>query len=785
MDNVAIFIGVVAAIGSIFGILIYIAKKGYQALDQNRDLGKRYLKAMREVHYLKEETHCLTMPKWPIWPRPVLYQEVDMETQMAFAQSVQEIAIAQSKHCQVRAINEDRISIFEFYKHIQVLVKYKDNLNRWEDLQDTIQSINEHLRTIDTNFEKIKILQNEVEKNIVQLQIDVNSLVQQLPNLQKKRGPNEFDLIRNQIENAYYYSTEAQKSIQNRNSEDGIEFARGYLCWRASQVLLDSFMAGHIQNSYPDNVELDVSSTAISTLNSFMLNNLPNISNQGWKSLMSVNGFLEKAEGMFGNILQGLKSFESKYKDFREWVRKFEAIRIHDRINLAIDVETSLSLFWGMPDEAPDVWQSILGEPSLPSQKLVVLKNHLQKELGPLLRPENIIKQSQIDGILKKFESAIHELNRWELVIRKIQRHLREQKDAQEQVIKKLSEDGDISLIIGQLHELGKDTSKEIASVVDKTIIQFNKYVERANQPKGADYPQLLTTLGVFLSDCKKLKEKHERQIAILQNEALSFSRQLSSLYEHIMTLDRRKPRVEVNLKSLQEKYSSLENKYKQTNKSYRSLNEYNTNARSSVKEFENTKKAIEVQIREFEEFKRQIKNEILALMNKTQAYVTEIALEWGKPLYNHQKILSQFVQELKELINKLENTDNIETLSKATNHCENVKKKMYSFADNILAEIEWTKRELKILRDKDGELQYMFDNAFELKLRDLPDARNIREKAREMANFKNACMYLDRARTVLEQGGDTISIRDIHDSNVNVAKRDISQKFYSGTSKN
>jgi hypothetical protein len=538
--------------------------------------------------------------------------------------------------------------------------------------------------------------------------------------------------------------------------------------------MLDSFKAGFVQFSYPANVELDETSKLTQSLNSFVLNDIPAISNQGWKSLMKVNDFLLRAEGILHQIRKSLKDFETKYHDFRERVKNLESIKYEDQINGAIDAETALSEYWGTMDKNPDIWREVLGETQRPSEGLVELQSRLQKEIGLMLRPENIIKQSHMDYILGKLDEAINDFKRLELVVRRIRKYVREQKDAQEQVFKKIGEGGEVRIAVNQLSAVRDDTTREINKEINNAIDNFNKLCSRADHPLGANYPKLLIDLGRFISECKKIKTKHEQEIALKETEANAFARQIRTLFDKINTLSQRTPRVDINFDTIKTKFGEMNNQRQAAGSSYNALTAYVKRSTAVVNEFEQTIRSIEEQFHKYESFKEEIGRSITRKQEEVVNFMMKIGMDWAKPLHNHQKTLSTFSQSLGVLLTELKNTDNIPSLNKATKHCEEVRNELGSYASSISVEMKKIEDELNTLIHKDRHLQEMFNHAFDLKLRDLPTARNVREQAKDQDDFKYACMFLDRALEILQTGGDTININDVRDSQVNVAKESI-----------
>jgi hypothetical protein len=762
---------ILAAIGLVAFFMIWLNNKANQVRTQNMELVRSYLVKMREVHRIKERTHHYTMPRWPIWPRPVLYEKIDMDTQLAFARLTQSIATAQSEQCHVQPVTSERIPIGSLHVQFLIFWKYNENLQRWNYLLQIQENIQQFLEVIEENLKRVVATQDEVAKKVTELVKELNENMQKLPGIQRMGNQVESAIIQGQIELASYFVSEAQKSLLNCNSEDGIEYARAHLSCRGTMVMLDCYTAGFVQFSYPANVELDYTAQLTESLNLFIRNSIPAISIQGWKSLMQINEGLLKAEIILKKIRVSLKDFETEYNSYRERVKSLESINYDDQINRAMDAETQLSKYWGTIAESPDVWTDVLGEKERPSEGLVELRKKLQKEIGPMLRPENIIKQSHMQYILGKLDEAINEYKHFELVVRRIQKHIREQKDAEDQVFKKIGEGGEARIAVNQITALRDDTTKEINKEINQAIDKFNRLCDRAENPKGARYPMLLADLAIFISECKKIKQKHEREIAVVENQAAAFSRQARTLYEQVSYLAQRTPHVDVNLTNITNKFNDNSELHKTAGSSYNGLITYIKKSEGLVGDFERTISSIKEQFHKYETFKKEIQVAIKLKQEEILSFMVKMGMDWGKPLYNHQQTLVKFSQSLSTSLTELDRADTLTSLSQATEYCEAIQKTLGSQAHSISVEMQNMQKELSLLLKKDQELQYMFDHAFELKLRDLPAARNIREKAKDQSDFDKACVFLDRAMTILQTGGDTnIDIHDIHDSSVNVA---------------
>jgi hypothetical protein len=774
-----VLLGILLAVGVVLGFMVWLTRKATRTRDQNEELARQYRKKMREVHRLKEQTHRYTMPRWPIWPRPILYEKIDMDTQVAFAQVVQSIAVAQSESCHVQSIPDEPFSVASLHKHLYVFLRYNENNERWKLLQQTVHSIEGLLQNINENLQNVLAAQASVEQAVIGLKKDVSENMQKLPDIQKMRGQHDFEIIKKQVENAAYFMTEAEKSLLHRNSEDGIEYARAHLCCRGSKVMLDSFQAGFVQFSYPANVELDETFKLTQSLNTFVLNDIPAISNQGWKSLIKVNEFLLKAESILKQIRKSLKEFETEYHDFRERVKSLESIKYEEQINQAIDAETALSEYWGTIDKNPGTWREVLGETQRPSEGLVELQNQLQREIGPMLRPENIIKQSHMDYILAKLDEAINAYKHLELIVRKIQKHVREQKDAQEQVFKKIGEGGEARIALNQLAAVRDDTTKDINREINSAIESFNQLCSRADHPLGANYPTLLTDLGRFASECKRIKTKHDQEIALRETEANAFVRQIRTLFDKITALGQRTPRVDMSFDTIKAKFNETNGQRQAAGSSYNALVAFIKRAASVVSDFEQTIQKIEKQFRDYEDSKLEIGRAVKAKQEEIANFMVRIGMDWSKPLHNHLRTLSTFSQNLGALLVQLQDADRMSSLSKAVRHCEEVRNELRSYANSIAVEMKKIEDELNTLVQKDRHLQEMFSHAFDLKLRDIPGARNVRERAKDQDDFRYACLFLDRALEILETGGDTININDVRDSQVNVAKESIHDVHY------
>jgi hypothetical protein len=141
--------------------------------------------------------------------------------------------------------------------------------------------------------------------------------------------------------------------------------------------------------------------------------------------------------------------------------------------------------------------------------------------------------------------------------------------------------------------------------------------------------------------------------------------------------------------------------------------------------------------------------------------------------------MLSNISQHLNNLLTELDKADTTASLTIATEHCEGVRNTLKSYSNSISVEMQNIQNELNVLVQKDRLLQEMFDHSLDLKLKDLPSARNIREQAKDQNDFETACLFLERSLSILQTGGDTnISISDIHGSQVNVAQGNITSQY-------
>jgi len=105
------------------------------------------------------------------------------------------------------------------------------------------------------------------------------------------------------------------------------------------------------------------------------------------------------------------------------------------------------------------------------------------------------------------------------------------------EVLTRLSEEGDVYEANRQMEEPKQYSSDEINVRCVDLENRFHQFEQRAKKIRGANFPNFVLELDMFVLECRQVKDQHERVIFEYQGLAQEIYKQLQAASQEIQVL--------------------------------------------------------------------------------------------------------------------------------------------------------------------------------------------------------------------------------------------------------
>ncbi len=466
---------------------------------------------------------------WPIYARPILFDKVDHEAQMEFAEAHKAIIGAEELKPQAESIrlpeyppNSPRI--FAIPQNLSTIRNSDHHRHLVDALAYHMMAIATSLKKIRESQKKVKEKRKEVEENIEKLQKRVDEIEIRL-NLYEGSAADAIFKISWAIAQAKQGCQAAQAQIKRR-SKDELEDFQGDLPYAIANVYvtLGEFLLGCFEN-YENTIKdigryeldeyLNFFDHAINELKKIL--EIPDIN--GWKKLKrakpAIDAFpqvLRDAENSYHQFTQDRTAFEEKEKRLHE-------INWQEIIAAAAEVEKKCERYWPPYQERSDDWQTVLNKRVPPSMKLTQLWNQKTSDIDLICAPGVLIRQSDLQGLTKRITGMIEEKIQAERDIATLEAEFEKHKKAEAEALALTSEGGPVQEILTALSEKIKDTDPDIAQRGYTLIDTYNAYIKRLQRVRDANFPELVPLLRDCARRAEEILQAHRDKYAALEQE--------------------------------------------------------------------------------------------------------------------------------------------------------------------------------------------------------------------------------------------------------------------------
>jgi len=151
----------VATIGLAVFLPVYWRATIASMAAENRELRKKYLSATRDIYNIRHSVQQ-SLLQWPIWPRPVLYSDIDTRIQHSFAQLTNVFSQSDSSDNFISDISQEwlldarsgKFPFIEYYQLRQILYTYRENLKRINQLTAQAEELSKSIVNCQSEISK-------------------------------------------------------------------------------------------------------------------------------------------------------------------------------------------------------------------------------------------------------------------------------------------------------------------------------------------------------------------------------------------------------------------------------------------------------------------------------------------------------------------------------------------------------------------------------------------------------------------------------------------------------
>lgn len=693
--------------------------------------------------------------RWPIYVRPVLFKEIDQVAQVRFSNVENALNASADLIVKIQPLPEtplipiQRFSIPRNIKRILICMQIEEDVDRLENFLDTAENELEFLRL---EHEKEGEVEQKLLSDFETLKIKVDT---DLSKIKSARITDANQLRKDWVTSTIKNCIELAGEHLINKVEDGSNFAAANILIRLANYILDEFDLYNITFKIPSRFEPDHFNEKLAKLERTLEKIVNDSSLQNWRGLYRTDCHLQLVNRKFNSAKNSMENFLAILKKFLQSEEVFLANDLAAMIESSEIVQRDCTEYWMTPEEGRDIWGQAIKDHLLPSIVFGNVRRFNQANILPLTAPGMIIKQKSIPNLINNFGLMFKDIQSAKLDIQALTNLLAVHKNAHAIVLEKIKEKGETWNKINGLGPIAKDTSKEIQDECTTQTQLFEKYVQRANIKRGANYPDLLERLNEMVAKCVQIKSRHTDLIAQLQSQVGILASNLQVANTTMESLKIQRPGVDWDWKSTLGKISAAIKSYDRGSKSYSQLVTYQSVASQILDDTKKDREAILVIRMNFERKYKEVGGRLDELSSTLHGYeiYTQSTWQWARnKIAASLQPLNKRYHSLRQLWTQVLT---LETMQQALRQCEDIVAETGKVFNAIRDTLEQTRKQQEIDTDN---YKYFLDRSTSTGIINVPTKsgqliNKLCEYAMIVPDHRDVDLLFESANILLRQG--------------------------------
>jgi hypothetical protein len=336
---------------------------------ENESLRNQYLAEIRSLNNVQRNVQKF-LNHWPIWPRPVLYMDLDTKIQHAFAQLTNIFSVANLEKNEVGIVSLDwldnakfkRFPVIEYWQLREVVILNRINLEKIKKFGVQAQ---EQAQVILSCHDKVGKREIKVRDEVAVWQQKSQEYTNGIVSSGKENTP-EYIRATRILENLHNAVNEGKSCLEQKPALDSIQFARAEICNRTAREVWRQFKLDHEILQVEDNFEIDESGKILDQTEPALRFILVNVRNDQWVMLQKLKRDIQRVRSqiMLADLFFG--KFKKSKEELRKYLFMLQDINPSFLLEVAGRQESKLNKLWY---EYPE-WERLLAGKQEPSKRL-------------------------------------------------------------------------------------------------------------------------------------------------------------------------------------------------------------------------------------------------------------------------------------------------------------------------------------------------------------------------------------------------------------------------------
>jgi hypothetical protein len=546
---------------------------------ENASLRKQYLTEIRSLNNAHRNVQKF-LNYWPIWPRPVLYIDIDTKIQYAFAQFTNIFTMANLEENEVGTVSSDwlnsskfkRFPLFDWLQLRELVTLHRVNLEKIKKFGAQAQEQSKLIVSCYAEIGRREIkVRDEVAAWKHKSKEYTNGII-----AGGKENTNEYLRTSHILESLCNAVDEGKSCLEQKSTSDGVQFARAEICNQTAREVWRQFRLDYEILQEEDNFEIDESGQILDQTEPALRLILVNVRNDHWSMLQKLRRDIQHVHNqiMLADLLFG--KFKESKKELKRYLSKLQDINPNFLLEVAGRQEYILNKLWY---EYPE-WERLLGGKQEPSRRLEDAKLKWELYLQPKVDVGGVIKQSIMQNLVEQINSFQILIKEIQDDVQSISREISEQEISKERVKLIFIPTSALSSSLAKLLSVKDDTSDDVSIRAATYQISYQAYRAKIDGVNGPNYRKLEGEVIFFKKEVFETLNTHVRLITERRENALIARSTLKSTYEDLLKYKNPPLAFNNDWAGINRLYVTHEQKYQIAVDSFRKLQEYSESAR-------------------------------------------------------------------------------------------------------------------------------------------------------------------------------------------------------------
>ena len=465
--------------------------------------------------------------QWPIYARPLLFTEVDHESQIRFAEAQKSIVDGHYHSQGLETIVQLPIkkpALTAIPENVRIIQTGNQFRKLFYSFADDIINLSRSIIAIRVNEGKIIQKKSSVRKNIANFKSTIEQANQRAAKFEQGASQAINSVIW-AVQVAQDAHASAEMAIVPKTNSDldddlgelGYAIAEVYLT--IGQTALKCFNLYIDSLLKTDRYELDLFMNLFQETTDHLKSILVIDDINGWKKLRNAKYFIDELPEKEMQAEDSLKDFREKQNLFESKLRKLTEIDFSANVSLAQKIQSDFNRYWTPFHENRTEWQSVLGSRQLPSIRLIQIKDRYMSSIQPLTELGILIKQSSLSLLISQLAEMLRQVESADKDVINLKTEYQINFDAENLVRSLMSQNGRAFAIIGNVHKISTDADKDITEICLKLVETYRGYYTRLERVRGANFPELVAQCGNLIIDSEKIINDQRSRVILIQEQ--------------------------------------------------------------------------------------------------------------------------------------------------------------------------------------------------------------------------------------------------------------------------